>query len=283
MFVPADAPPPITEPAAVPRGARSGSFQNITLTDTWLARTGTNGFGMNDVELTSLWGLPFPTRESPLLITPGFAAHYLDGPAGADVPPRLFDAYVEFRWLPKISEQFRVDAAITTGYFGDFRHSNRHDVRERGHLSGIWDWSPTAKFVLGAAYTDRPQYSGLLPIAGVIWTPNEDVEYRLVFPAPKISRRVFYDAVYNPDLEYWAYVSGEFGGGTWAIEPTNGAQDIFRYTDWRLSLGMERRMIGGLTSQFEVGYIFNRKIDLDSSPVEIRPSNTVSVRGILKY
>ncbi|MGA2259526.1 MAG: hypothetical protein ABSG53_33030, partial [Thermoguttaceae bacterium] len=213
-----------------PADNRCGAFQKLSFVNTYLPRMGSNGFGCYDVELTSVWGVPFPNKDAPLVITPGIATHWLDGPAALDNPAQLHDVYIEFRWLPKIVERFRADVAVQPGYYSDWDGSSARAVRLTGHLSGIYDWTPTFQLVLGAAYLDRPDVE-VLPIVGVIWKPDPDAEYRLVFPAPKIAYRITEspDRYFMPNLysnrgnsEIWTYLAGELGGGTWAIRHSDG-------------------------------------------------------------
>ncbi len=172
-----------------PSDNRCGAFQKLSFVNTYLPRMGSNGFGWYDVELTSVWGVPFPSKDAPLVITPGFATHWLDGPDNLDIPAQLHEVYTEFRWLPKIGERFRLDVAVQPGYYSDWDGSSARAVRLLGHVSGIYDWTPTFQLVLGAAYLDRPDIE-VLPIAGFIWKPDPDAEYRLVFPTPKIAWRI---------------------------------------------------------------------------------------------
>ncbi len=103
-----------------PSDTRAGAFQKLSFVNTYLPRMGDNGFGWYDAELTSVWGVPFPTKDAPLVITPGIATHWLNGPAGLDIPAQLHDVYTEFRWLPKIGEAFRLDVAVQPGFYSDW-------------------------------------------------------------------------------------------------------------------------------------------------------------------
>ncbi|MGA2619329.1 MAG: hypothetical protein ABSF26_17105 [Thermoguttaceae bacterium] len=281
---------PLTDPVAaaaendpdLPRDARPGVFQKVLLADTWLARIGNRGFGMDDVELSTVWGLPCPTRAWPLVITPGFSFHALDGPSGLDLPSRLYDIYSEFRWAPRFGERLRVDVSVTPGYYSDFQNNSRQAVRVTGYGMGIWNWTPTLKLVLGAAYLDRPD-TNVLPIAGVSWNPDEATELCLVFPKPKIAHRLYWDGVHGTDVEYWVYLAGELGGGTWAIREPNGADGLLGYSDWRCWLGIERKAIGGLSGRVEIGYVFQRKIQPDTGLPDFYPNDTLALRGGLRY
>ncbi len=277
-----------------PSDARAGAFQKLSFVNTYLPRMGDNGFGWYDAELTSVWGVPFPTKDAPLVITPGIATHWLSGPAGLDIPAQLHEVYTEFRWLPKIGEAFRLDVAVQPGFYSDWDGSTTRAVRLLGHVSGIYDWTPTFQLVLGAAYLDRPDIE-VLPIAGFIWKPDAEAEYKVVFPEPKIAwcmgddRRpsdVFNSMGSHPlpaTTEYWFFLAGELGGGTWAIRHSDGASDLMSYGDWRVYLGFETRTILGLGSQIEAGYVFHRLIHLNSTGEDTQVGNTAMVRAGVNF
>ena len=268
---------------------RSGAFQKMSFTNTYLPRMGGDGFGTYDVELTSAWALPCPTKDAPLVITPGVANHWLDGPAGLDIPAQLHDVYTEFRWLPKVTDQLRADIAVQPGFFSDWDGSSVRAVRVLGHGTAIYDWTPTLAFVLGAAYLDRPDIE-VLPVVGIVWKPDEGVEYRLVFPTPRISWRFWDDrfalaAPQRPrwDHELWLYVGGELGGGTWAIRHSDGTSDLMSYSDIRVYLGLENRTLVGLGTQLEIGYVFHRYIRLASTDSNFDVGDTLMARAIVNY
>ena len=58
-----------------------------------------------------------------------------------------------------------------------------------GGGAGIYRSSDRWKWVLGATYVNRAS-TQILPVAGFIYTPNDDSEYNLVFPVPKIAWRL---------------------------------------------------------------------------------------------
>jgi hypothetical protein len=262
---------------------RSGMFQKLIFSDTWLARgIGSRGFGQNDLESKIILALPCPTREQPLVITPGFTVHYLDGPAGVDLPPRLFDAYTQFRWLSQVTPQWGLDMAITPGVYSDFDQGSDDAFRLTGHGAAAWTCNPQTKFVLGAAYLDR-LVNNVIPIGGVIWTPNDDTKFDLIFPHPKISRRVHFFDNFNPEVETWAYILGETAGDAWAISHADGSNGLIDLSDYRFILGLERKTCGGLTASVEVGYVFGRKIRFSGDYPNFEPQDTVLLRGGLMY
>ena len=266
----------------LPRDARPGMFQKLIFDGTWLAPGGSRGLGIGDVQLRCVLALPLPSRESPLIITPGFAVHYLDGPAGVDLPPRLYDAYTQFRWMSQLSPRLGVDLAVTPGVYSDFEQNSDDALRITGHGIGAWTINPNLKMVLGASYLDRPDID-VLPIGGLIWTPREDVRFELIFPHPRIARRVYLCGAYGDQLQDWAYLAAEFGGDAWAIARTGGGNDIVILRDYRIIFGVERKVIGGLDGRLEIGYVFGRKIEYAGTTPDFEPTNTVMLRGGLTY
>jgi hypothetical protein len=267
----------------LPPGVRNGVFQKVLFDYAWLAPGGVNGLGTNDVELQGIFALPCPTINSPLVITPGFEVHYLQGPQNGDLPPRLYDGWVDFRWLSQVTPSLGLDLAITPSVFSDFDQSSSKAFRLPGHAAAAWTWNETTKLVVGAAYLDRPDVE-LIPIGGIIWTPNADVKFDLIFPHPKILRRVYYwSDAQNENVQDWVYVAAEFNGDAWAIRGVDGLADQVVISDYRLVLGIERRITGGLSSRVEVGYVFGRRIKFSSDTPDLHPTSTVMVRGGLTY
>jgi hypothetical protein len=271
-------------PIEPPRSdVRPGMFQKLIFNGAWLAGgISSRAFGQNDLESKAILALPCPTRDSPLVITPGFTVHYLDGPAGVDLPPRLFEAYTQFRWLSQVTPQLGLDLAITPGVFSDFNQNSSESFRLTGHGAAAWTYNPTTKFVLGAAYLDLPKNS-IIPVGGIIWTPNDEIKLDILFPNPKISKRIHCFDTYNKDVETWVYVAGEFANDAWAIAHSDGSNDLVVLRDNRVILGLERKIRGGLTANVEVGYVFGRHISFNSDIPDFEPEDTVLLRGGLMY
>ncbi len=261
-----------------PPGSRPGVFQKLIFSGTWLAPGVNHGFGMSDLDLRAVLGFACPTRRSPLLVTPGFAVHYLEGPIGADLPPQVYDAYAQFRWMHEFTPRFAVDLAVTPGVFGDFDEGADDAIRVAGHAVVVWTCGPNLKLLLGAAYLDREDI-GVLPAGGLIWTPYDELKFELIVPRPRIAARLACDG----DVEDWAYFAGEFGGGTWAIRRTGGGSDVLNYRDWRLVLGIERKAVHGPNTRLELAYVFGRELQFDSAAADITPTDTIMLRAGVTY
>jgi len=266
-----------------PRGSRPGVFQNVVFESTWLVPGDrADDFGVLDLDLRSVFGFPCPTRSSPLVVTPGLAVHFFDGPSESDLPGEVYDAFAQFRWTHRLLPRLRIDAAVTPGWYSDFRQGSGEALRISGHGAGVFTWGPTAKIVLGLSYLDRKDVE-FLPVGGLVWTPNEDTSFELVSPRPRIARRVVWLASRGDGVQDWVYLAGEFGGGAWAVRRAGGQDDLITYRDYRLILGTERKRSGGLSGVVEMGYVFGRKLEYDRFSPDVKPADTLLIRGGLTY
>ena len=65
---------------------RSGFFQKLSITGAWFNRNGVEDMGMVEARSFLTVALPLPSRDFPLLVTTGFDATPLDGPASPNLP-----------------------------------------------------------------------------------------------------------------------------------------------------------------------------------------------------
>jgi len=262
-------------------GPRPGMFQGLRMTGSWIPGNDVSNFGLSDVDINLTLGFPFPSRDAPLIITPGFQAWSLDGPQGPDMPARVYDAYLKFRTMRKLGQRWGMDLAVTPGWHSDFQTSNDAALRITGHGFLAYDW-PCARenvqVVMGFVYLDRNDVSWL-PAAGLIWRINEDSRLEIIMPRPRYLRRI----CASECDEWWWYLAGEFGGGNWAIERADGSQDVASYRDWRVLMGWEHKVCDGFGSHFEIGYVFGRNIEYESATPDFEPDSTLMVRAGVTY
>ncbi|MDZ4819025.1 MAG: DUF6268 family outer membrane beta-barrel protein, partial [Planctomycetota bacterium] len=262
-----------------PSGWRKGFVQQVSTLATYLPKLNDEGMGQTDFENMIMVGVPFPTRDTPLVISPGFDFHLLDGPTQTDLPPRLYDMYTQFRWLAKINERWSTTIAATPGYYTDYQNNTSEAFRITGQAFGIWEWRPESMLIFGVVYLDRDNLS-ILPAGGLVWKPNETTRLDLIFPRPRYLKRFRKGSFF----EDWWYIAGEFGGGQWAIQREDGSDDVFTLTDYRISAGLERKskdyFFGG---RIEAGYVFGRQIEYRSNIGNFDPSDTLFVRAGLFY
>lgn len=206
-------------------------------------------------------------------VSPQTRVVFLDGPTQTDLPPRLYSGLVEFRWFDRIGKPFFYELAFMPGIFTDGNALGGNAWRFQGRAVGYLAISEQTQFALGATYLDRDDVP-VLPILGVIHSPREDVRLEILFPRPRVLKRIANDSA----GESWVYVSGEFGGGAWAIERANGQGDIANYRDYRLLGGFERKFSSGAAAVLEGGYVFGRQLNYASARGDFNPNPAFVLR-----
>jgi len=266
-------------------------FKQIRFEYTWLEGDGGDDLDINTLELNATMQFPFLFNPAPLEITPGFAVHYLEGPGplAANLPPRLFDAYVDAAWKPVITNWLSADLGVRVGVYSDFENVSEDSIRVMGRGLAVFNLTPqTWQLALGAVYFDRLDIK-LLPAGGLIWTPDADTRFEILFPRPKLARRFYTLGL----TDWWWYVAGEYGGGAWTLERIDPLaapatrNDEIDYNDIRVIGGLEWRRPSGLRGYFEVGYVFDRQINFRSGPPggspTFKPDDTIMLRAGILY
>jgi hypothetical protein len=248
-----------------------------------------NELGINDIELNAALALPFfYNSQSPLLVTPGFAAHYWNGPtsvppgAGFDMPPQTFDTYLDLGWNPHVTQWLGGELNFRVGVYSDFDKVCTDSIRLQGKGLAVLTLSQQFQVKFGVWYINRNRVK-ILPAGGIVWTPNNDVRFEILFPNPKLAQRLTTWGT----TEFWWYVSGEYGGGAWTITrdlPGNPVDEV-DYNDIRVALGLEFKAMTGFEGFFEAGLAFDREIFYVSRTPDsfFRPNNTFFLRAGLMY
>jgi hypothetical protein len=291
-------------PPGISMGAMQKFVQQVELDYHWFAGNGEHELGINDVELSATFAFPlFINAQTPLRVTPGFAVHYWAGPVSvepappavtpwpADLPPRTYDAYLDAAWNPQVTPWFGAELDARVGVYSDFDKVTTDSIRLMGKGLAVLSFSPSFKVKAGVWYLDRNVIK-ILPAGGIVWTPNADIYFDILFPNPKIGKRL--TTIGN--TQWWLYCSGEYGGGRWQItrnngfvapDPfaaTNGMLDTFDYNDIRVAVGLEFHTLRQLHGMFEVGGAFSREVVYQSTlPSAFYPNNTVYLRAGLAY
>ena len=79
-------------------------------------------------------------------------------------------------------------------------------------------------------------------------------------------------------------MGGEFGGGIWSItRPSDQEIDTISYNDIRVVVGFERKILNGLATRFETGYVFARELDYQSDTPDVSLDDTMMARVGVTY
>jgi hypothetical protein len=264
-------------------------MQQISIEHTHLFGNGNDHqLQIDRTEMDVTFGAPlFYNPESPVLITPGFAFNWFEGPptsAGADLPPQVYDAYLDAAWYPRFNDFLAADLGVRPGVWSDFHAVNSHSFRVMGRGLGIITLSPRMDLHVGVWYLNRNRIK-LLPAGGIHWRPNTEWDAFLIFPNPKVRKRF----VNIGSSQWWWYVAGEYGGGRWTIErdpagPAGAIDDDIDYNDIRVIGGLEFETATQMHGHVEVGYVFDRELLYDSgAPSSFNLDDTVMLRAGVEF
>lgn len=262
-------------------------LQSLQLDYHYLLGHGEQELGINDIEASATFAFPFfYNAQYPLLVRPGFGLHLFEGPqspAWPDLPPWVYDAFLEAGWKPQITPWLGADLAFRVGIYTDPRWIGQESLRYTGHGYAVLAFSPSFQIKAGVEYLDRVKVK-IIPAGGVIWTPNPDIRFDILFPSPRIARRL--STMGNTD--WWIYGRGEYGGGSWTImhdfvPPGTPEVERIDYNDIRVAVGLEFRGLRGTTGYFEVGGAFDREVIYRDQPIIFRPNNTLLLGAGLIY
>ena len=224
----------------------------------------------------------------------GLDFNFVSGPAETDMPPRLYDFSLAYQCRRRIGV-LAYDVAASVMASSDFDGSAREGIRYPGHAVGFLRVGPAAELVFGVDYLDWGDIK-LLPVGGLIWTPNDKVRLELVFPRPRATFALppsvwpwnqaceGCSPTESPDhKEHRFYIAGDLGGGTWAVERGGKYDDLATYRDLRVRFGLECVGHGGARSALEVAYLFDRRLIFTSGNGNMRLDDTAMIRWITCY
>ena len=206
-------------------------------------------------------------------IITGFGFYVFSGPVQSDMPPRAYDFSIGYQIRQRIGP-LAFDLASAVQASSDFNGDARKGIQYPGHGVGFLTVRPELDLVFGVDYLDRADIK-LLPVAGVIWKPNPEMRFELVFPRPR--------AVFQLTDTYRLYFSGELGGGTWAIETPALGNSVATYRDLRACIGLESVDTDGRQSAIEVGYLFDRRLEYTSGIGNMQLDDAVVLRLVTMF
>jgi hypothetical protein len=244
----------------------------------WLNGGGNKDPEINEIEMNVSMGFPFLGNPNLVLVTPGIAVDFFDGPVSntipgsPDLPGSVYSAYLETSWKPRVNNWLTGDLAVRVGVNSDFNHVTSDSIVVTGKGLGLVTLSPTLTFALGVAYVNRLNIK-ILPAGGLIWVPNPDNRFEIIFPTPKYAHRI--RTVGNTD--WWLYALGRYGGGQWTIERADGGNDRMGYNDIRIAGGIEFMHFRGWKGWFDVAYVWNREVLYVTQSSNYDPSDTVAL------
>jgi len=186
----------------------------------------------------------------------GWNSRWWSGPTAPQLPYGFDNLYSDFElaWHP--TGRWSGLVGVTPQINSDFERSlNSNAIMVDGRAIGFYRASPNLMFAFGAAYWNRVR-DRIVPYAGVIWSPADRWELRLLFPKSRIS----YFAGNYRGCDVWCYTSAEYNVEAYQadIQDTR-VKDRIEMSDYRVLAGVngQYRMIAPF---LEGGWVFDRHV-----------------------
>lgn len=254
-------------------------FRKLTLAGSWTPPGGREGMGISRFDSSITFVLPGPKgfwkNQSYFLISPNFTYTYLDWEGRTSFPDSLYKAGLGITWMQPIDQKKSLMISATPSFSGDGKES-KDSVRCSAVLGMNWTLNEKWTVLFGIAYLDRNDLS-FLPYGGLIWTPTPLWRVELIAPQARIAKRYWRTA--NSPIEHWFYLGGGIDGGSWAIQSTYDQADFAMYREFSLLLGYEHVNKNSCTWNFELGYLFARRMEFEEhTQSKFKPEDAFTIR-----
>ena len=209
---------------------------------------------------------------------PGWGVTWLNGPASTDLPPRLYQFTFPFAGIVK-ADDWVIDLGVTIGWFTDGVNRRPEMFRALARAAVYYQLDAETQIAAGVVYLDRDDIHAL-PVAGIIFdSPDEGYRYELVFPRPRALWRV----KQTEESSRWLTLTGELGGGSWAIKRDDRTPDVLTLRDIRLLLGLEFRRQNEHRNVFEIGWVSNRAVETRTGRGDYKPPDAFICQFMLEF
>jgi len=213
-------------------------------------------FGVFEFNLESEYSSPTPDGWI-FSTTPQFNLRTWDGPSGVGLPGSGYRFGWDFELATPANNAWSVQLGINPSVNSDFHKQLSSDAWNfDARMALFYRQNPQLMYAFGIAYLDRVD-DKIIPLAGLVWTPDGIWEVRLMFPKPRIS--VFVGNWWGGPT--WLYASGEYHIEAYEIKLRDGGmREQIQLEDWRIMMGV-RSQGQMVTSFLEAGWVFNREAE----------------------
>lgn len=201
------------------------------------------------------------------------------GPDNPFLPGAVHRIATDFEWAGQGPGPWGFQLGFTPQIVSDFDRpltSEGYSWDARAML--FFKPMPRLTLVGGAAYWDRVT-DRFVPHAGLVWTPDDRWEFRLLFPQSRIS-------VLLGNFGYggvWLYGSAEYHSEAYqvSIRPLQ-ERDRVELTDYRFLVGL--RNDNGFTSSFiEGGWIMDRQVNFMKKSADFDIADGWMIRAGIRF
>ena len=217
-------------------------------------------FGIMELNAAWRYSTGWPTALPSVIFswTPEFNYRSWSGPITPALPENVFRFASDFELATPGNNPVSLQLGFTPAFVSDLSASPNSDAFNWDGRGVVFlRTTPQFMVALGAAYLKRVD-DIVIPYAGVVWTPNDAWELRLMFPKTRVS-------YFLGDLvgtAAWAYFGLEYNVEAYQINllgPT-GQDEKIQLRDYRATFGL-RGEYRGLVGFVEVGWVFAREAE----------------------
>ncbi|MBQ9799888.1 MAG: hypothetical protein IJO40_08110 [Thermoguttaceae bacterium] len=301
------------------REGRNSLFQSVGFEASNAANTGALRCGLLETRADVTLGLPLPTVQTPLLVSPTFAWTQIETPEDLPTPfddkISLFSQGLAFQYYVPINERLLINVNVNAFYNTDYHSSASDAWFFNGYAAAAWKINPRTNLLFGLYHNNAAENWKTIPVGGLVWKPRDDFYLEAMIPYPKIAKRVDLGVV-DKNINaspHWIYIAGEVGGNIWAFETisTNelksrpfatptvdaeletlrrdavwaGRQARVRYFDFRIFAGIETKSGRDVDWALEGGVAIARELTIqtiDGGP-EFSRRYTPNAVGIVRF
>jgi len=196
-------------------------------------------------------------RATRLTTQPGGSITWIDGDPALDLPDRLYQFSIPIQLEANAERDFAIDYNVTPSWYTDGVNRRPEMFRLQGGANAYYRLNARDSLIGGFMYLNRDDIPAL-PVFGMLMDDEDNGRrLELVFPQPRLMWRL---SPRNAS-SIWGVISGELGGGSWAIKRTDRTPDVLTYRDFRLTGGIEVRSHDGLRGMLEAGWVFGRRLE----------------------
>jgi hypothetical protein len=200
--------------------------------------------------------------------------------SGFSLPEDVFHLGWDFELATTAGPAWGFIAGLTPSFNSDFENTGSDAWQIDARFAAVHQAGPDLQYIFGVQYWDRVDHI-FLPWIGIVYTPTDRLEYRIMFPESRISYYV--GNLYGDDK--WIYAALGYQAEAYAVQLTTPLDatrdDQIQLTDWRAVVGL--RSDGPLFGSFiEAGVIFGRDVEFERTRGFDVDSGFI-LRGGLRY
>jgi hypothetical protein len=245
--------------------------------------SGQGEFGIFELDTEARNSLPL-SNGSVFSYAPQAGLRSWDGPTlvgGGQLPNAVYRLATDLEWSTSAAGPWSVSLGFNPSLNTDFQSAIDSDAFNfDGRAMLFYRASAQWMYVFGIGYLDRV-HDRILPYSGVVWTPNDRTELRLMFPESRISHYI--GNYFNDDK--WIYASAGFHAEAYQVEidyPASTKEEKIELSDWRAVIGL-RSENDYLSTFIEGGIVFDRQVEFLHQTPGFNISSGFILRGGFRF